>query len=279
MRIYSKYGRVFKILRSQREIKLAAFTHLGISPATLSKFENGKTMIKLDKLVSALDEMSISLGEYERFLNNFETILDDSLMQKTISAWILNDSSTLDTLYEEALHQKENACALALKSLNKKIEPEEIEWLYEYFDGIQFWRKIDLYSLYLTLDYFKERQLLYLLDIFFVDNFYKKMANSIEYNAEFVHVICKAVFIFSFKGRKETARHFLDYISPKIFSHTMYTKNLYDLTTGYWNVVFGNPKQGKEKMDRAISIAEILCDSTILRYYKHISEKYLNGKI
>ncbi|BAV01858.1 hypothetical protein LG21E20_08690 [Lactococcus formosensis] len=48
--IYKKYGEVFKKLRLQHHLLLSDFERVGLSKSTLSYFENGKSMISLDKL-------------------------------------------------------------------------------------------------------------------------------------------------------------------------------------------------------------------------------------
>lgn len=68
--VYSKYGECFKKLRKQHNITLRAFEGIGISMATLSKFENGKTMLSLDKLDQALELMNVTMSAYSLMINN-----------------------------------------------------------------------------------------------------------------------------------------------------------------------------------------------------------------
>lgn len=73
--IYKKYGEVFKKLRLQHHLLLSDFERVGLSKSTLSYFENGKSMISLDKLDLALQEMHTTFRSYMLMINNDERII------------------------------------------------------------------------------------------------------------------------------------------------------------------------------------------------------------
>lgn len=62
--IYRKYRECFKKLRKQHGKALSSFEEIGISKGTLSNFENGKTMISLDKLNQALEMLNVTMATY-----------------------------------------------------------------------------------------------------------------------------------------------------------------------------------------------------------------------
>lgn len=70
--IYKKYGETFLKLRKQKGFNLIYFEQLGISKSSLGKFERGESMLGFDKLTTALQVLSVTLGEYENLLNDFE---------------------------------------------------------------------------------------------------------------------------------------------------------------------------------------------------------------
>ncbi|MDT2859014.1 helix-turn-helix transcriptional regulator [Lactococcus lactis] len=51
---YKRYGEIFKKLREQKNFSLSHFSEIGISKASLSRFELGQTMISFERLDSAL---------------------------------------------------------------------------------------------------------------------------------------------------------------------------------------------------------------------------------
>ena len=56
---YKRYGEIFKKLREQKNFSLSHFSEIGISKASLSRFELGQTMISFERLDSALQEMNV----------------------------------------------------------------------------------------------------------------------------------------------------------------------------------------------------------------------------
>lgn len=105
--IYKKYGQTFKQLRTQKKIKLNHFENLGISSSALCKFENGYSMLKFEKLIPALEKLSITLHEYENFLNNWQDSKSDTLIQNVKTAVMINDLKALPNFYQEALEMDE----------------------------------------------------------------------------------------------------------------------------------------------------------------------------
>ena len=274
MKICAKYGEVFKKLRKQKGFKLTSFVHVGISPAALCKFENGKSMIKFDKLNLALGELSITLAEYEKCLNGFHLDVHEHLIKKTIIIMISGDNNGLKGCYTEFMRLNERACALAVKSTYEELNSEELDWIGDYFDSLNYWRYIDLYTLYLVVDCLKVRQLAYLLEGFFISDEFHKVFNSQEHRGRFAHIVCKSVICLSYRGHEQMTKHFLDYINPQKFNHTMYTKNLYDFAKGYWCSEFENKSKGKEMMNKALERFRELSAPGVPEYYERIYKKY-----
>lgn len=268
------YGEVFKSLRKQKGFKLTSFVHIGVSPATLCKFENGKTMIKFDKLVLALKELSITLTEYEKCINNFELPFQEKLIRDTILAHHSLDTDKLKQSYTKFLKIQERPCALAVKKIYENLSQEELDHVVDYFENLSYWRYIDLYTLYLMTEHLKPRQLSYFLEGFFVNDDFCSTLNSLEHRIRFIQIVCKSVICLAYHGHKQLTNHFLEYINPDIFLHTMYTKNLYNFAKGYWQATFENKKSGKEQMKSALIRFEELSAPSVPHYYESISKKY-----
>lgn len=270
MAIYKKYGETFKKLRLQKNLKLSSFSYLGISPAALCKFENGKSMLKFDKLCLALSELSVTLSEYEKCLNQYDLAHHEQYIQTVGIARMENNIPTLKSCYKDAQEIEENMFALAIKSLYTSLTIEEIDELSSHFEHITLWRYIDLYTLDLTLDQLRPRQLIYLLEGFFLDSEQSDVLNSLEHRIRFTHVLCHAILILSFHRHKNVTEHFLKCLHPQKFLHTMFTTNLYNFTKGYWKMIFENNEQGQQEMERALHNFEMLSYPTVANYYKQI---------
>lgn len=65
------YGKVFKQIRTQKKLPLSYFQKLGIDKAVVSRFERGKTMVSIERVDAMLQEMNVSLAEYELMINHF----------------------------------------------------------------------------------------------------------------------------------------------------------------------------------------------------------------
>lgn len=279
MAIYKKYGETFKMLRLQKDLKLSSFTYLGISPAALCKFENGKSMLKFDKLCLALSELSVTLSEYEKCLNKFNLAHHEQCIQDTMIARMENDISKLTSCYEEAQALEENMFALGIKSLYEPLTIEEIDELSFYFDHINIWRYIDLYTLDLTLDKLRPRQLIYLLEDFFLESNQSHTLNSLEHRTRFIHVLCRSIIILSFHRYEEITKYFLNSIHPKVFLHTMFTTNLYNFTQGYHKMIFEHKEQGEKEMEIALDNFKSLSFPGLADYYRQFLEIYGNSQL
>ena len=153
--IYKKYGETFLRLRKQKGFNLIFFEQLGISKSSLGKFERGESMLGFDKLTTALQVLSVTLGEYENLLNDFELDIHELLIQKIITAHALNQPQKMSELYQEACEIDEVYLALAIKGEYDSLTFDELGALIDYFENIEVWRDIDLSTLYLSLKHLK----------------------------------------------------------------------------------------------------------------------------
>ncbi|MCT0017752.1 Rgg/GadR/MutR family transcriptional regulator [Lactococcus lactis subsp. lactis] len=267
--IYKRYGKIFKKLRVQKGIKLVDFEKIGISKSTLGKFERGETMIAFDKLVLSLGVLSVTLGEYEGFLNNFEADIHEVLLKKIDEARILNQSENLVELYKSAQELSEFPLALAIKNEYDPLTGNDLEGLVNYLETISLWRMIDLYTFYLVLDSLTTREISYILDQFLIDKHI--IFNSENSRIRFAHVAYyRAISLLISRGNKERSHHILRYIESNDFKHNMYTNNLRNLVEGYWISEFDDYAKGLKQMKDALKIFHDLSDFDVSQYYQRM---------
>lgn len=60
----NNYGKTEKEIRKASGLSLSAFQDLGISPATLSEFENGKRKLNFKKLTSCLSILKVPFDSF-----------------------------------------------------------------------------------------------------------------------------------------------------------------------------------------------------------------------
>lgn len=272
MVVYKKYGEVFKKLRNQRGFKLTSFEHLGISPAALCKFERGVSLLKFDKLILALEELSITLSEYEKCLNDYNLDTHELLIQRIIISTVSKKLEQLPSLYDEALDLREKYLAIAIKGIYSTLTFEEKEMVADYLEQVVYWRYTDLYTFYLSLDWLELSQISFIIEGFFIDN--TEVFNSLEHRNRVTHIICHASMIYVSKGYAGIAEHLLSYVTCKDYKHTMFTKNMVNFTRGFWQAEFGEKEKGRNVMQNALKTFDLLSFPGISDYYRELCRKY-----
>lgn len=271
--IYPKYGKIFKEIRKQKQIKLSSFSSFGISSASICKFETGKSMLRFDTLTSALSDLSFTLSDYENCLNNY-TLDRHEVLLRDLTAAMLNNSN-LSEFHEKAIELNEPILALLLKGVSTPLSDNDIDKIIDYFENLKFWRELDLYSLYISLDYLKPPLISYLLETFFITA-NNMIFNSEKHRARLVSVISKSILIFISQKNEELSKHFINYLKHPDYEHTMFTKNLYYFVEGCWIYTFEDTTRGNSKIQKSLSIFEYLSGSNIFDYYLGIYKKYIN---
>ncbi|MGI1837137.1 hypothetical protein ACRPK2_07330 [Lactococcus garvieae] len=274
MKIYPKYGEIFRKIRLQKQIKLSSFSSSGISSASVCKFETGKSMLRFDTLTSALSNLSFTLSDYENYLNSYALDEHEVFLQDLTSA-TLNNLNLFD-FYEKAIELNEPILALLLKGTSTTLFENDVDEIIEYFEKLEFWRELDLFSLCMSLDYFKPPLVSYLLETFFITNT-KMIFNSEKHRARLATVILKGILIFISQNNEELSKHFLNYFKSSNYEHTMFTKNLYFFAEGCWIYKFKENDKGRKQINKTLSIFEYLSGTNICDYYLKICQKYVDN--
>lgn len=272
MVVYKKYGETFKELRKQRGFKLTSFEHLGVSSAALCKFERGVSLLKFDKLILVLEELSITLSDYEKCLNDYSLDTHEFLIQRVIIATVSNELYKLPDLYKEAINLKETYFAMAIKGVYLTLSFEEKDMVVDYFERIKFWRYTDLYTFYLSLDWLELSQISFIIEGFFINN--TEIFNSLEHRNRVTHIICHASMIYISRGYASVSQQLLSYIMRKDYEHTMFTKNLVNFVNGFWQVEFGEKERGEKVIRESLKNFDLLSFPGISDYYKRLCRKY-----
>lgn len=66
-----KYGKVFKILRESKNMSLKEVAGEFVTPAQLSRFENGKSNLSVDTFFKCLQRMDVLQGEFSTFYDMY----------------------------------------------------------------------------------------------------------------------------------------------------------------------------------------------------------------
>ncbi|MDG6190322.1 Rgg/GadR/MutR family transcriptional regulator [Lactococcus formosensis] len=167
--VYKKFGYVFRQIREQKHISLSDFSSIGISKATLSRFERAETMMNFEKVVQALQLMGIGLEEYEYLLNDYAPNESEYLLKEIETAFLKQDKKELNNLHKIALEAGYPYISLAAKSSYTELSPENIDTITDYLYDIKVWGQIELYVFYFTMNKLNIRDILYILDLFLLE--------------------------------------------------------------------------------------------------------------
>lgn len=263
---YAKYGSTFRKLREQLHLSLSSFSSIGISKATLSYFERGETMMSFDNVVLALQFMGISLAEFERFLNNYSPSDSDALLEEIERANVSQSTDELKKLQELSEKDGFPYISLAAKSSWDTLDEEETEKIVDWLYGTEIWGYKELSVCLLTMDNFSTRDIVSILDMLLIDD--QILFNSSQYRGYIVQVCCRAATIFSVRGYKEYADYALNRVHDYKLANTMFHRNLWNVTKGYWIYCFLDADKGDEMMLKALQTFRELANPETAIYYQ-----------
>lgn len=268
MEKFNKYGQSFKLLRKQANLKLTHFRSLGISPAALSNFENGKSIVNFDKLIIMLKEISITPNEYLSFIDEAKYIEYELLLEDFFVAVFSNKSTDLKELQNKVIKHNEYTLYLAIKNTYSNLSSDEKAILSDYFDSIIYWRTLDLFSLFLSLKSLKIYQITYTVKIIFLEK--RSSFPTLGQKIIFSHIVTHIIIYLISMGDKKESQSILKLFSPLSYRHTMETKTLYEIASGFWIYKFLDPSSGVLKINKSLTIFDTLDISFISKYYKKL---------
>ena len=67
----SNYGKVFKMIRESKNMSLKEVAGDFVTPAQLSRFENGKSNLSVDTFFHCLENMDVLQGEFSTFYHSY----------------------------------------------------------------------------------------------------------------------------------------------------------------------------------------------------------------
>lgn len=270
------YGKVFKTIRKQSGISLAAFSALKIGKATISDFERGRTMMSFDKVMNALQFMGVSLKDFEHLLNDYST--NDSLviLQRTEKALISGNKEELKQL--EILTRKPNYTQInfSIKILLGEAGEFEREELTDFLYTATSWTYKEMVVYYILIDQISPRDIINILKEL------RKRAGGVYYSSEYRRVLAlvlfRAITTLSYYGYKKEASDIIDSVEVYHLANSMILRNLFYGTKAYWTYIFEDKTKGKEMMQKFIEILELAGDPEVAQFYKKRSEQYMFDK-
>lgn len=268
--VYSKYGKTFRKIREQKKLSLSIFPEIGISKPALSKFERGETMMGFENVVRALQEMGVTLEEYENFLNAYTLGEEEALWEKIERAFYQEDVLELKELQKYAETCGFYFMSLAAKACYSNLSHQEAEEVTEYLYDIEIWSFTELRLFYFSMENLKPRDILHIFRMFFPDG--HEIFNSKKYCQHVVQLCCRATTLFASLGYPKEAKTFLEQMKFHSLPKTMSQRNLVNITEGYWIHCFGDPVKGKKLIVDGLEVLRTTNSlDEFLYYQRHYS--------
>lgn len=264
--IYPKYGFTFKRIREQKQLSLSSFNQAGISKPALSKFERGLSMMSFESVVRGLQEMNVTLEEFEHFLNDYSMGDKEALLKEIEEAALNSDVPSLTQLHHLAHETGFPYLAFAAKATYTMLSDLEAEKITEFLYDLDIWGYTELAILYFTMEQIHPRDILHLLN-FFLDQGHE-IFNSEKHREHFIQVACRAVTVLTTKGYKDGAGKILRQLDNYKLVQTMFQRNLKNMTEGFWLYTFIDEKKGDLQMQQGLEILQHVSSPQVTQYYQ-----------
>lgn len=271
--VYKKYGEVFKKIRKQGGFSLSCFSTVGIAKATLSEFERGVTMMSFEKVNAGLQLMDVSLAEFEHLLNAYGLSDTQSILFSVEHALLTENKSLLQSLSKEAVQNGWTHIGFAINILAGEIRSFELEELTELLYTADIWNKKEMFILYAIIDQIAPKDVINILKNFKAHA--KGTYHSLEHQRSLALILFKAITTLSYYGYKKEARQLIQDIEKYKIAYSMFLKNLFYGTKGYWVYCFEDKKKGYEMGMKFLEIQELAGQEEVTHYYRKIFERYM----
>lgn len=269
------YGHKFREIRNQKRIPLSFFQRLGVDKSNLSKFERGETMMGIEKLDMMLQEINVSLAEYELAINNFFPDFQEEFIEEIEGADFSENRIRLQQLYIEAYESGYQLLALSAKACCEELSETEKQVVLEYLRQIEQWGYFELSILYFCLDNLATESIFEIMKEF--ENRGKNHYAIFKYRRRIFQISYRAASLMMVRGEQKRAKMLLDINGSKNRNRDMYISNLKNLAEGFYVYCFENQKSGLNEIESALEIFEKLDSINLKNYYEHRFDRLVNA--
>jgi Rgg/GadR/MutR family transcriptional activator len=274
--VNSKYGKIFRQLREQKKLSLSHFDkmNIGLSKSALGRFERGETVLPFDKVDLALQEMNVTLGEYEYLINDFSLDYQEELLSKIEEADFLEDEENLRKIYQEALENNHKLIAYSAKSCFKSLEKLEQEEITDFLYEVDVWGYSEISILYFTISHLSKKEVSYLMK-----NFWQKNQHSLDifkYRRRILQTAYRAIVYLSSKNYHDEADIIFQQCENQNRERDFFITILRSLAKSVCIYNAGNKELAQIQLNEAFFIISKLGDDKLVNYYKTRYNHYLN---
>ncbi len=184
-------GKIFKIFRESRGMKLTEIAKPGLSKSQLSRFENGETDLTISKFMMALDAINIPIDEFMYAANDFKQNEFNTLLDK-IRLYVTNKNivglKKLLIEQQEKYYSKKHFYKLNIILIKIKLQDlsgenyfseQDINYLTDYLFSVENWGNYELLLFANSLNTLKHKTFMVLSkEMIKRASFYKEIPNN-----------------------------------------------------------------------------------------------------
>ena len=254
--VYEKYGQVFRKLRKQHRMSLSNFEDIGISKATLSNFENAKSMLSFEKLDAALAEMQLSIGEYTLLLNNGAPDYYITTFIEIDQAYFMGDLEKLERIFlrnKEYETAETEILAISAKSIYSTLDKKEKIKIEEFLTSTSIWTLYELYALVCVIDRLDTHFLQGLTSCFFEDK-YRYIRELVQYRILFIRILIRIILLYIREHEMEVSSELIHKLSGICEEYDLSTRIAIKFLKGCWSYQFEDKYRGEKKVQRMLNL-------------------------
>jgi HTH-type transcriptional regulator, SHP2-responsive activator len=273
--IDDKYGKIFKQIRLQKQLPLSYFEKIGIGKSHISKFERGELIMSFDRIHVLLQEMNVTLGEFELIMNNFTQDYQDAFLLEAVRAEFYNNNQKLRKLYMESKEYCNPWLTLLVKARLEGVTNSEISKIMGYLTKVEKWGYFELTFTFSVIEFLNTSDIINLLTLLDL----KKRIDyaEIRYKRRYMQVIYRAVGALIKKGEEKLAKLVMETINQnEIGSVDFYISNLKKIYEGMILFCFENDEKGLENIKGGLEIISCLGASSLRKYHERRILNFLN---
>lgn len=265
--VYAQYGKLFRQLRNQKHLGLSYFQKLGIPSANLSRFERGKSMMNFERVDSMLQEMNVSLAEYELMLNNFIPNFQEAFLEEVEDADFNDDFEKLKTLYDEAYESGYSLLALAVKARFEHLNPKEITIITSHLNKIERWGYFELSLTYFIMDSLQTEDIISILII--LNDKSRNYFGLLKYRRRILQITYRSLFVLASRGEKELSFNILEQTNQRDRKMIdFYIETLHNLSVSVFVYCFEDKEKGRFEINTNLDLMSTLGTPQLKKFYK-----------
>ena len=271
MRLFMDIGEKFKKIRKQRKLTIQQLSEIAGSKASISAFENGKSSLSTDVLLSLASEMCLNYDEIlDMQENNIKIIALDHKIQKALATEDEEQFRECIASIWEMYHKSGNyqywMLATSCEVLGEDVfgwtaSENLVESLRDYFFSIEVWTMFDIAQLGLIVNKLNNESI-YLLAREIHKQLHSPLRNG--YDRVGVDTILEMITILLKRKDKNDSNKLIELLekSAMPFYFAYQTARLKYLRS-IWNCLFTNDDLAISKKDAILSSVEVILSSEI----------------